>query len=176
VGHDLLRAIFIKMKNCTQLLMKPSQSDHDQHPDPAVDAASIASPGTHPESTIMNQAATALFNAATLANMDEAGSAVLILTEGLEKDEFLHSRITRKKVTELVQILSDCFAQLPATLHEAMPELAWDSWRATAHQLQQPGEACDEALWFAILSLVPATIIWLRTYRHNQPELFSFST
>lgn len=123
----------------------------------------------------MNAPANALFNAATLANIEEAGSSVLILAEGLEKGELLHSRITRVEATRLLQVLAECLAQLPPELHEAMPELAWDGWRSTARQLQQNGQACDEALWFAVLSLVPATLMWLRTYRHNQPELFSFA-
>jgi hypothetical protein len=30
----------------------------------------------------------------------------------------------------------------------------------------------DEALWFACEAMVPATLLWLRVYRQNQPELF----
>lgn len=117
----------------------------------------------------------ALFNAATLANIEEAGSCVLILSEGLEREEFLHSRITRGEVTRLLLLIADSLSQLPATLNNAMPELGWDNWRGAARQLQQSGPAADEAVWFAVLSLVPATLMWLRTYRHNQPELFVFA-
>jgi uncharacterized protein with HEPN domain len=120
--------------------------------------------------------ANALFNAATLANIEEAGSSVLILSEGLEREEFLRSRITRSEVTRLLLLIADSLAQLPATLNDAMPELGWDNWRGAARQLQQPGPAADDAVWFAVLSLVPATLMWLRTYRHNQPELFVFAT
>ena len=34
--------------------------------------------------------------------------------------------------------------------------------------------ARDEALWFAVRSLVPATLMWLRVYRESNPELFGF--
>jgi hypothetical protein len=35
-----------------------------------------------------------------------------------------------------------------------------------------PGVALDEALWFAVQALVPATLLWLRVYQQSQPELF----
>ena len=54
-----------------------------------------------------------------------------------------------------------------------MPELDWDGWRSVAHRLQSDSrEEVDEALWFAISSLVPATLLWLRVYRQSQPRLF----
>jgi len=34
------------------------------------------------------------------------------------------------------------------------------------------GEVLDEALWFACEAMVPATLLWLRVYRQNQPEFF----
>ncbi len=123
----------------------------------------------------MNTSPQALFNVAALTNIEEAGSGVMILVEGLEKDELLNSRITRVEVSRKLSVLAECLEQLPTALHEAMPELAWDNWRAVSRQLRQVGQACDEALWFAVLSLVPATLMWLRTYRQNQPELFSLS-
>lgn len=118
----------------------------------------------------------ALFNAATLANIEEAGSSVLILTEGLEREEFLRSRLTRAEASRLIHLLAESIGQLPAELHQAMPELGFDGWRSTARQLAGPPDAAGEALWFAVRSLVPATLMWLRTYRHNQPELFVFAT
>lgn len=116
-----------------------------------------------------------LFSAATLANVEEAGGAVLVLCDGLEKEEFLRSRLTRAEVTRLLLLLADGLNQLPAAVHEAMPELGWDNWAAITRQLARPGEACDEAIWFAVQSLLPATLMWLRTYRHHQPELFAFA-
>jgi hypothetical protein len=37
-----------------------------------------------------------------------------------------------------------------------------------------PGESQAEALWFAIASLVPATLLWLRVYKQAQPGLFAW--
>jgi hypothetical protein len=35
------------------------------------------------------------------------------------------------------------------------------------------GPPQDEALRFAVQSLVPATLSWLRVYRQSEPDLFS---
>ncbi|HSD36036.1 MAG TPA: hypothetical protein VLC92_00925 [Rhodocyclaceae bacterium] len=116
-----------------------------------------------------------MFSAALLRIIEEAGSSVLILTEGLERDEFLRSRLTRSEVCHQLSIMAGGLGGLPAEVHTAMPEVGWDGWRTTARLLLVPGAEQDEALWFAVLSLVPATLMWLRVYRQNQPELFSFS-
>ena len=116
-----------------------------------------------------------MFNAALLQIIEEAGAAVLILGEGLQRDELLRSRLTRHAISRQLVTLSDSFAQLPAAAQMAMPELGWDSWRGTGRCLAGEGTALDDALWFAVQSLVPATLLWLRVYRESQPELFSFT-
>ena len=54
-----------------------------------------------------------------------------------------------------------------------MPEIDWAGWRAPRLALPTPGEPQDDALWFAVQSLVPATLNWLRVYRDEHPALFS---
>jgi len=115
-----------------------------------------------------------MFNAASLLIVEEAGSSVLILTEGLEKEEFLRSRLTRREVCRQLSIVAKGFDGMPAQAQAAMPEIGWDGWRAAARLLATPGPELDETLWFAVQSLVPATLMWLRVYRENQPQLFSF--
>jgi hypothetical protein len=40
-------------------------------------------------------------------------------------------------------------------------------------RLEAPaGQALDDTLWFACTSVMPATLLWLRVYQQNQPELF----
>ena len=116
-----------------------------------------------------------MFSAAVLHTIEEAGSGILILTEGLERDEFLRSRLTRAEVCKQLATLGNSLAQLPGEAHSALPELGWDGWRSTVRALSLPGPEQEEVLWFAIISLVPATLMWLRVYRMDRPELFSFS-
>jgi uncharacterized protein with HEPN domain len=109
-----------------------------------------------------------------LGVIEEAGEAVLTLTEGLEQGELLASRLTRAEVARQLAVLASALRNLPPRLAAAMSEIDWAGWRGMAHALQQGGPAQDEALWFGTRSLVPATLSWLRVYRLRQPELFSY--
>jgi hypothetical protein len=116
----------------------------------------------------------ALFSAASLAILEEACSAVLILGEGLERAEFLRSRLTRVEIRRQLQTAADCLQGLPASARSRLPELGWDGWDLTARSLAG-GDGGDDAQWFALTSLVPATMMWLRVYRQEQPGLFAFT-
>jgi uncharacterized protein with HEPN domain len=109
---------------------------------------------------------------ALLAQIEEAGEAVMILTEGLEKSEFIRSRLTRVVAERQVCVISDLAARLSPQTRNILAEPDWAGWEATRKQLALAGEEADEALWFAVTSLVPATLMWLRVYRENQPKLF----
>lgn len=112
-------------------------------------------------------------DSALLGLIEQAGLAVATLVEDLERDEFLRSRLTRVEVTRQLMTLADSAAQVTPLARTQMPELEWDSWEGLRARLRlPPGEALDEALWFACQSLVPATLLWLRVYRQSQPELF----
>lgn len=113
-----------------------------------------------------------MLNASLLSIIEEAGVAVLTLTEGLEKDEFLASRLTRAETQRQVKIMSESAANLPPHTQTVLAEVDWGGWHAVAHQLGLNTDAEQEALWFAVRSLAPATLMWLRVYRANQPELF----
>lgn len=108
-----------------------------------------------------------------LSLIEEAGVAVLTLTEGLEQSEFLGSFLTRREVKRQIATITLTVANLPTASLRRLPEIDWDGWTACALGLDQGGEAEDDALWFALRSLVPATLMWLRVYRSSQPELFS---
>jgi uncharacterized protein with HEPN domain len=113
-----------------------------------------------------------MLNASLLSIIEEAGVAVLTLTEGLEKDEFLASRLTRAETQCQLKIMGDSAANLPPQMQALLAEVDWSGWQRVAQRLGASGDAEQEALWFAVRSLVPATLMWLRVYRTNQPEVF----
>jgi uncharacterized protein with HEPN domain len=116
---------------------------------------------------------TTLIETALLGLIEEAGTAVAILTEGLERAELLRSRLTRAQVLQQLKTLSNSMAQVAPAARQELPELDWSGWDALNPRLNAPpGEVLDEALWFASEAMVPATLLWLRVYRQNQPELF----
>ncbi|HNF66586.1 hypothetical protein [Plasticicumulans sp.] len=117
----------------------------------------------------MNLTASAL-----LGLLEEAGTDVLTLAEGLSEDELLNSRITRTEIRRLLISMAQTAASLPAGLRTRVPEIDWDGWAALAVALNgSEAEVCD-GLWHGVRSQVPATLMWLRVYRQNQPELFAF--
>lgn len=118
-----------------------------------------------------------MINASLLSIIEEAGAAVLILTEGLEKEEFLASRITRAETQRQIKTLSHSIANLSRQVQTTLAEVDWAGWDAVARQLGRdtgthPSGAEQDALWFAVRALVPATLMWLRVYRKQQPEIF----
>jgi len=113
-----------------------------------------------------------MLNASLLSIIEEAAVAVLTLTEGLEKDEFLASRLTRAETQRQLKIMGESAANLPPQMQALLAEVDWGGWHTVSQQLGSSGEAEQEALWFAVRALVPATLMWLRVYRTNQPEVF----
>lgn len=110
---------------------------------------------------------------ALLGLIEQSAQGALLLCEGLSRDELLGSRLTRAEVLRQLLTLADSAARLDLAVQAAMPELDWAGWAALAPRLRAPsGPDLEEALWFAIESLVPATLLWLRLYRQQQPRWF----
>ena len=120
---------------------------------------------------------TPIINSALLGLIEQAGTAVATLVEGLEQSELLRSRLTRGEVLRQLKTMADSAAQMEAPARDAMPELDWCGWDAMRTRFDAPpGDALDAALWFACASLVPATLLWLRVYQQSQPELFRMAS
>lgn len=116
---------------------------------------------------------TQIITGALLGIIEQAGTAIATLVEGLERDELLRSRLTRAEVLRQLKALADSAGQLEPAVRGEMPELDWTGWDAMRPRFSGPsGESLDEALWFACESLVPATLLWLRVYQQSQPVLF----
>lgn len=115
-----------------------------------------------------------MLDAAMLMSLDEVCTNVLILAEGLEKDEFLSSRLTRAEVKHQILTMTGLAKNISSSICKMMPELDWAGFEVLTVQIGQGGSAENEALWFAIVSLIPATLMWLRVYKRGNPALFSF--
>ena len=115
-----------------------------------------------------------MFNAALLSIIEEAGIGVLTLTEGLEQDEFFASRLTRVETQRQLKSMSATLAAVPQSTQTRLAEIDWSGWKMVARQFDTATSESPDSLWFAIQSLVPATLMWLRVYRANQPELFEY--
>lgn len=115
-----------------------------------------------------------LTSAALLALVEEAGTGVATLAEGLDEADLRRSRLTRAELLRLLRVLAHSLGAMPLPVRQDMPELDWEGWRGVAQRLQvDGGEALEETLWFSVSSLVPATLLWLRVYRQSHPALFA---
>jgi uncharacterized protein with HEPN domain len=112
---------------------------------------------------------------AMLGILEEAGTAIMILTEGLEPDEFFSSRITQHEVLRQMQVIAATMVNIPKDIQQEMQEIDWQGWSALGIQLNLAMDLQRDALWFGVRSLVPAMLMWLRVYRKNMPMLFSLT-
>lgn len=120
----------------------------------------------------MNQIATS----ALLGLIEQSGLAVATLAEGLDEADLRRSRLTRAELLRHLRVLARSAIAVPPSAREDIPELEWEGWRLLSLRLQaESGGDLDEAIWFAIHSVVPATLLWLRVYRQSQPQRFVMS-
>jgi uncharacterized protein with HEPN domain len=104
--------------------------------------------------------------------LQSAGEAVLTMTADMPQSDLMRSRLTRFEVQRQLQTLADTLADLPDAVRQVMPEIDWAGWRAVRLALPAPGTPQEDAIWFAVQSLVPATLSWLQVYRQSHPSLF----
>lgn len=117
-----------------------------------------------------------LLSGALLGIFEEAGTAILTLTEGLEPEEFFASRLTQQETLNQLRIMAETANNVPPAIKQRLPEVDWAGWALLGSQLQLSGGFERDAVWFAVRSLVPAMLMWLRVYRKGMPELFSLTT
>lgn len=116
-----------------------------------------------------------MLNHALFGIIEEAGYGAMVLGEYLERRELLASRLTRAEVRRQLLIMANAIAGIPAGARALLPELEWEGWDRMRGELAtgQDARRVDEALWFGLRSLTPATLTWMRVYRKDQPQLFT---
>lgn len=116
-----------------------------------------------------------IFSAAQLGILEEAGIAVLTLSEGLDEQAFFATRLTQQEVLRQLRIMTATSGNMTKVLKMELAEIDWAGWSVLGLQLKIAGGFDREAVWFGVRSLVPAMLMWLRVYRQNQPEVFAFT-
>lgn len=115
-----------------------------------------------------------MITAPMLQVIEQAAEGVMVLADGLTESDYLRSRLTRREVRRLLQLVAGTLAALPDEVQVQMPELDWSGWRHLGRALARDDAAPDDSEWFAVQSLVPALLSWLRVYRRSVPALFDF--
>jgi uncharacterized protein with HEPN domain len=107
---------------------------------------------------------------AVISELEMLGVDVLTLSEGLTASEFLRSRITRHEVQRQVLSMAKLLNDIEPLLRDQLPEIDWSGWEMMARRIHNLDEGSDDALWFCVQALTPATVIWLRQHQVTQPE------
>lgn len=108
-------------------------------------------------------------------SIERAATAVLTMTEGLEREELARSRLTRHSVRTYLLSATAAIEGLSPAARIALPELDILAWRMTRQRLEAGENVEGDTGWFAIQALTPTTLGWLRFYRESQPGLFAVS-
>jgi uncharacterized protein with HEPN domain len=105
--------------------------------------------------------------------IEAAGESILTLTEGVEPEAFFNSRLTQMEVMNQLRVMAESSSHFPIEHKAKMAEIDWAVWSMLNMQLKTAGGFERDAVWFAVRSLVPATLMWFRIFRQNNPELFA---
>ena len=105
--------------------------------------------------------------------IENATTAVLTLSEGLEQSELLASRLTKHEIRRQLLSACDAHAALSVDAREAMEELDFGGWVSIGQRIREGGESEVHASWLAIRAMAPTTLGWIRFYRCEKPECFS---
>lgn len=118
-----------------------------------------------------------MYAAALLKTIEDAGVAVLTLTEGLLDTELLASRLTRHEVTRQLRLLTEAASALPTDVHQGMPEVDWAGLASTGLALAgAPGNELDDAMLIGARALTPSAMMWLRVYKTQHPQWFAMTS
>ncbi len=99
-----------------------------------------------------------------LAQVAQACTDVLTLTEGLAMEDFLRSRLTRPEVRRKTLHIASQLARLGSDERAALPELDWAAWDKLPGLIANGGALEEDALCVALETLIPVTLTWLRLH------------
>jgi hypothetical protein len=110
---------------------------------------------------------------ALLVAIEDAITAVLTLSDAIARNMLLHSPHAQREVKRRLLLTAKALDELACGQQVAFAELDRDGWLALARVLDEDNALEQEALWFAVDTLAPHTLSWLRVYRAQLPALFA---
>jgi uncharacterized protein with HEPN domain len=108
-----------------------------------------------------------------LGLFQDAATAVLVMTNEPDEEEFSSSRLTRQQVMWQLRIMSDTGGNLPPGARAQLAQIDWTGGAAQGMPIKAKDRCEHEAIWLGVRSLVAALLIWLGVCRRNLPEMFS---
>lgn len=102
------------------------------------------------------------------------GDAALKLLVALEggADELFASANTLAAIESQLLAVAHTLAHLPPVVMLRLPQVDWAGWDALLRALRQGEPARREIVWYAVCSLLPATLVLLDQLRAQEPAWF----
>jgi hypothetical protein len=110
-----------------------------------------------------------------------SGNAVLRLLVALEggADELFASSNTLQVIEDHLFNVAHTLAHLPPVVMLRLPQVDWPGWQGVHLALRERGlpdapdpSARRDVIWYAVCSLLPATLVLLDQLRSQEPEWF----
>jgi hypothetical protein len=103
-----------------------------------------------------------------------SGDTTLRLLEALEggADELFASTNTLAVVEEHLLNVAQTLAHLPPVVMLRLSQADWNGWAALHSALRHQIEPRRDIVWYAVSSLLPATLVLLDKLRAQEPEWF----
>jgi uncharacterized protein with HEPN domain len=114
-----------------------------------------------------------MLNRAMFDIVRTSGQRVLQLVAQMQSEEELFaSANTLGAIEDILLEMAHTIGNLTPAMRGHLPQLDWTGWRALHRCLRADLRPRREAVWYAIRSLVPATLELFDRLRRRQPFLF----
>jgi hypothetical protein len=103
-----------------------------------------------------------------------SGGTILRLLLALEggADELFASPNTLATIEDHLAQVARTLAHLPPVVLLRLPQVDWAAWGAVHQALQQRDPGRREIVWYAVCSVLPATLVLLDRLREREPAWF----
>jgi uncharacterized protein with HEPN domain len=103
-----------------------------------------------------------------------SGDHILKLLLALEggADELFASTNTLAVIEDHLYNVANTLAHLPPVVMLRLPQVDWSGWAAAYDALRHQTEPRRDIVWYAVCSLLPATLVLLDKLREQEPEWF----
>jgi hypothetical protein len=104
-----------------------------------------------------------------------SGDQILKLLLALEggSDELFASTNTLAVIEDHLYNVANTLAHLPQVVILRLPQVDWTGWQAAYLALRHKTEPRRDIVWYAVCSLLPATLVLLDRLREREPEWFA---
>lgn len=106
----------------------------------------------------------------------ECGQIIATVTAGMaDEDELFASANTLAVVESHLLVVAQTLAHLQPALQARLAWVDWTGWQALGGLLEHDVQSRREVVWYAIRSLLPATLQLIEKLRRIEPVWFEIS-